>query len=406
MREEILRILRLVEQGRLRPEEAMSLLEALGYPEGGTETAEGASTQERVKARAQQERPSEEETNVFERIGRIAGETLKGIDWQGIAETIRTHTQRGLAELRKALDELEQGGWRVGLRWGHEAHTEHQMTFPITAGQTVRIELPLGDVQVIGGFDGGRVEASVTLRGATQQQAQDHAQKWSLMVEQTENGVVVRAPDTEPPTAADVDLKVQIPTGVHVQVKTIRGDVSVRDTQAGVSVTNVQGDVRIENAREKVHVETAGGDLSVKGFQGEQGLVDTKRGDILLQDLQATQLTARSASGDLTLKEIATQQLVAETVRGDLAVELTEPLHGTARLNTVSGDIHLEVPDGNDCQVSLDTVVGEVTCGLPAQQIEKMENRWSGVCGSGSGQLKASTVHGDISVKIRPTKTL
>ncbi|MCS7064783.1 MAG: hypothetical protein NZL85_00765, partial [Fimbriimonadales bacterium] len=104
MREEILRSLRLVGQGRIKPEEAAELIDALTTAEHG---APGES------AETQRERPEEETRRLFERITHAAEEAVRGVNWRAIVDTIRTQTQRGLEEMRKALEELEREGWGI-----------------------------------------------------------------------------------------------------------------------------------------------------------------------------------------------------------------------------------------------------------------------------------------------------
>jgi predicted transcriptional regulator len=114
MREEILRILRLVEQGRIKPDEAAELIDALT-------AAERAPTGETAGAQAR----SEEETHrLFERISRATEEAVRGINWRAIVDTIRTQTQRGLEEMRRALEELEREGWGIPRWHKHEVSTE------------------------------------------------------------------------------------------------------------------------------------------------------------------------------------------------------------------------------------------------------------------------------------------
>jgi DUF4097 and DUF4098 domain-containing protein YvlB len=420
VKEEVKRILHLVEQGRLKPEEAAELIDALSDVRSYTESAPGPKEPSEEAKRMEEsdsvhtEHAGEKEEDAaeesgeggfFGRIGRIAEDALKGIKWQEIGETIRTHTQRGMSEMRKALDELEREGWKIGRLGKHEARAEYQLTFSVEAGQTVQIEVPNGDIQITGGFDGGRVDADITLRGRDDEMVQSRIQGWALMVQQTENGVAIRAPESDQEMNEQIDLNIQVPTGVHVQVATFRGDVQIIKNGANVQVSTMRGDVHIENARDTLSVQTAQGDVQVNDFEGETVEVDTKNGDIDLSAIRANAIITRTASGDIILHQTACRDITAETVKGDVELELLEPLSGKVQVSTVSGDIVMTLPDGGDCHVTIENVAGDIECSLPCREVAKESHRWTGICGDGTGELKASTIHGDIDIHIKPVET-
>jgi len=421
VKEEVRRILHLVEQGRLKPEEAAELIDALSdvrsyteptpepeHPERAQQEADTAAAQAERTDENENEEDAQQETSeggFFEKIGRIAEDALKGIKWQEIGETIRTHTQRGMSEMRKALDELEREGWKIGRLGKHEARAEYHLTFAVEAGQTVQIEVPSGDIQVTGGFDGGRVDADITLRGRDDETVQSRIQGWALMVQQTENGVAIRAPETEPDMSQQIDLNIQVPKGVKVQVTTFRGDVQVIKTEADVQISTMRGDVHVANARQTLNVQTAQGDVQVSDFEGESVEVDTKNGDIDITSVRANAITTRAASGDISLTQAACQNITVETVKGDIALELLEPANGTIQASAVSGDVVMTLPDGGDCRVTLENVAGDIECSLPCREMTKESHRWTGTCGDGTGELKASTIHGDIDIHIKPVET-
>lgn len=423
MKEEVRRILHLVEQGRLKPDEAAELIDALSdvrsYTEPTSEPGEPEEPAESTKrttedssARTEQDQAQEEgaseetgEGGFFEKIGRIAEDALKGIKWHEITETIRTHTQRGMNEMRKALDELEREGWKIGRLGKHEAHAEYHLTFAVEAGQTIDIEVPSGDIRITGGFDGGRVDADITLRGRDDETVQSRIQGWALMVQQTADGVAIRAPETDSEMSQQIDLDIQVPKGVKVQITTFRGDVQVSRTEAGVQVATMRGDVHVENARANLNIQTAQGDVQANDFEGESVEVDTKNGDIDLTGIRANAITTRAASGDIILSQVACQSVTVETVKGDLELILLEPVSGTVQASAVSGDIVMTLPDGGDCKVTLENVAGDIECSLPCREVTKESHRWTGTCGDGTGELKASTIHGDIDIHIKPVET-
>ncbi len=396
MREEILRILRLVEQGRIKPEEAAELIDALTAAEGGAPTE---------STRAERERPEEETRHLFERITRATEEAVRGINWRAIVDTIRTQTQRGLEEMRKALEELEREGWGIPRWHKHEVSAEHTMNFTIQPGQTVEVRLPAGDLIITGGFDGGRVEADVRLRGANPDALQGKLREWSLLIEQTETGVRITAPELETGIEQIVDLTLQLPRQVNLVVQIERGDIRIEKLDGELRLQTKHGDLSLHHITGAIEATTVRGDLYLEHFKGTQVRVDTQSGDLYLCDVEAEGVRLHATHGDVSIERLNTQQLSVETVKGDIAVELLQPLTGEARLTTVSGDIDLRLPDGSDCQVALRTLAGDIECGLSCREVSRERNRFQGICGEGRGTLSAEAVHGDVMVTLRAHET-
>jgi DUF4097 and DUF4098 domain-containing protein YvlB len=391
MREEILRILRLVEQGRIKPEEAAELIDALT-------AAERSPTGETAGAH---ERPEGETYRLFERITRATEEAVRGINWRAIVDTIRTQTQRGLEEMRRALEELEREGWGIPRWHKHEVTTEQSMTFTLQPGQTVEVRLPAGDVIITGGFEGGRVETEVRLRGANPETLQEKLRQWSLLIEQTETGVRIHPPELEAGIEQLVDITLQLPRQTNLIVQTRRGDIRVEKLEGTLHLNATHGDVSLHHIDGSLEATTIRGDLYLEHFKGTRIQIDTQSGDLYLRDAEAEQVRLHATHGDISIERLNTQQLNAETVKGDITAELLQPLTGQARLNTVSGDIELYLPDGSDCQVSLRTVAGDIECALSCREVSRERHSFQGVCGEGKGTLTAEAVHGDVLINLR-----
>ncbi len=396
MRDEILRILRLVEQGRIKPDEAAELIDALTAAERGAPT-EAPETE--------RERTEEETRHLFERITRATEEAVRGINWRAIVETIRTQTQRGLEEMRRALEELEREGWGFPRWHKHEVSTEQKMEFTIQPGQTVEVRLPAGDLIITGGFDGGRVETEARLRGAHPDTLQQKLRDWSLLIEQTDTGVRIRPPELEGGVEQIIDLTLQLPRQVNLIVRTERGDIRVEKLDGELQLHATHGDLSLHHLTGTLQATTARGDIYLENFKGARIQMDAQSGDLYLRDAEAEQVRLHATHGDVSIERLNTQHLSVETVKGDVMVELTQPLTGEAQLTTVSGDIELCLPDGNDCRVSLRTVAGDLECDLTARSVSRSRNQYECICGEGRGTLRAEAVHGDVRVSLRPHET-
>ncbi len=407
--ETLLRILHLMQEGVVTPEEAADLIDALYAPIGSVNATGTHPTSENVN-NTQEARDSAR--SLFDRIARAAeeavratGEVVRGIDWRAIGETIRYQTQRGLDEMRKALADLEQRNWSLGW-WGkHQAETTLKVDLALQSGQTLTVELPAGNLMLTGGFDGGQVEAEITLQGADLETLQNTARTYSLLVEQTPEGARISTPQLDDiKQRAHLTLRVPKQLNLNLRIHQ-RGDITVENIEGTLQLRTRHGDVTLRHVKGDITATVEQGDLYGADLQATRIQLSTVQGDLDLNDVRAQNLTITLTHGDASLERVATQNLKLETVRGDIEVELTEPVRGEVRLSTVSGDIALAVPDGNDCTLQMRTSAGDIECALECRDLQKGWGTLQGVCGEGRGTLSLEAVHGDLEITLRKHET-
>ena len=115
------------------------------------------------------------------------------------------------------------------------------------------------------------------------------------------------------------------------------------------------GDINIERVSQAVEVGSVGGSVSIKDSTGRAS-VTTIGGGIEVVNLRpsaaADGFEAVSVSGDLNLEGVSHSQFNARTVSGD--VHLTGPLAARGRygFKTMSGNITLTMPDNSSFHLS------------------------------------------------------
>ena len=140
-----------------------------------------------------------------------------------------------------------------------------------------------------------------------------------------------------------VDFTVQVPAGVHANLKTVNGDVEVERLASNVDATTVNGQV----------------DISTSGY----ARASTVNGSIVAQ------LGSAAWAGDIEF----------ETVNGSVTLDLPANLNADVRFQTLNGGIETDFPVN---------VVGELS-----------RRRMKGTIGSGGRDLYASTVNGSIRLR-------
>lgn len=407
--ETLQRILHLMQEGVVTPEEAADLIDALYEPTG---SANASGAQSKIENTNSTQEARESARSLFDRIARAAeeavratGEAVRGVDWRAIGETIRNQTQRGLDEMRKALADLEQRDWSLG-RWGkHQAETSLKLDFALQSGQTLTVELPAGNIMLTGGFDGGQVEAEITLQGADPDSLQSTLRTYSLLVEQTPEGARISTPPLEG-IDQRAHLTLRVPKQLNLNLRIQRqGDITIEKIEGTVQLRTRRGDVTLRHVQGDITATVDQGDLYGVDLQASQLQFSAVHGDLNLSDVRTQNLAITLTHGDASLERVATQNLKLETVRGDIEVELTEPVRGEVRLSTVSGDIALAVPDGNDCTLQMRTSAGDIECALECRDLQKGWGTLQGVCGEGTGTLSLEAVHGDLEITLRQHET-
>ncbi|MCM3869472.1 MAG: DUF4097 family beta strand repeat-containing protein [Pyrinomonadaceae bacterium] len=150
------------------------------------------------------------------------------------------------------------------------------------------------------------------------------------------------------------DLELFVPRAASVHVQTRDGNIDIADIAVVVAGTQ-NGDINIERVSRAVEVATVGGCVSIKDSTGRAS-VTTIGGGVEVINLRpnaaADGFEAVTVSGDLNLAGVSHSQLNARTVTGD--VHLTGPLAARGRygFKTMSGDITLTLPDDSSFHLS------------------------------------------------------
>jgi DUF4097 and DUF4098 domain-containing protein YvlB len=387
MNEELQRILRMVREGKLTPEQAQMLIEALMAKPSGEKT--------KRKEEAAFEEAMEQLRKAFEGVDwkRIQQE------WRRISEEIREQTRRGWEEAQRAFRGM--GRWDIDLRLGTVQDIEFEQTVDIPAGARLIVQNVLGDVRVRGqeGATQMCVHAEGAIRAEGTEQAEQGVGAWAPVIEQRGDVVFVRLARAGKFASADVDITV--PTGVSLEIQSTAGDVLVEGTGSPVSVESASGDITIREATGKVRLISASGDVTLERSETESAHLEAQSGDIRCVACACTGaegLRARTASGDIVVQQLRAKQVSLASASGDIRLEFGEPFFGEANLQTASGDVTIGLPQGSACQVRVLSTDGDVQNQLGITLARNERGEWEGTFGTGAevGTLVARTIRGDV----------
>ena len=175
-------------------------------------------------------------------------------------------------------------------------------------------------------------------------------------------------------------VSVAVSEDCPVELGVVSADAVVSGINAGTKVKSVSGDVTLDGVRADVSAQTVSGDLETRDLEGD--------------------LHFSTVSGDLTVVDGSSGKLRAETVSGDLTLDLDVRAGGRIDLNSVSGDLTLRLPDSAGLSVEVKTMSGGLDSAFSEVHTERKPGRATlrGTVGAGSGQLRANTVSGDVTL--------
>lgn len=184
-------------------------------------------------------------------------------------------------------------------------------------------------------------------------------------------------------TLHDGHLRLQVPTGTKLVIRTASGDVQVADLRGDLVIATASGDVNVRGAR-ALQLNTTSGDMDLRDIQGPIE-AKTTSGELRLGGEVVNPLRYTSVSGDLTLSgacRVAACQVTVETTSGGLHLVPNKEHSVSLRLRSQSGEIN---------GTSGLTVEMKRTPGQPTQ--------WATKLGAGAGTIDMQSVSGDMELE-------
>lgn len=386
MKDQVLRILKMVQEGRLTPEDAYDLMDAFC-------NFDGAPNGEPAEQKAAETKDSEDPFRAFvDKMEKLTKQAFDSVEWSQVAGHVKSATAKGMEALKTSVGEMSKGEFK--FFWGGlNEKAEVELPLNIQPGGTLRIELRHGDVVVHGGSSPAKLKCSALIRGKSREEAKEHAEKWTAVLEEGEGFTSMRQQDD----TVSQDVEVWIPEGVKLDIKLDSGDLKVTNTKAGCKVNSRHGDVSLQGVEGEVSISTGAGDVSIRDSNCNSVAAETKSGDVEVQRV-TSQINIRSANGDIACREINSKQVTLEAVNGDITLDFASPTDGAHSVRSVSGDILVDLASGSNLRVSLATLSGEVHNRTKLEDEAKSKDRVTGRMGEGAGTIDVSAISGDVTL--------
>lgn len=182
-----------------------------------------------------------------------------------------------------------------------------------------------------------------------------------------------------------VVVSLSVPRDVRLTVGVVGASAVVSGISGRTDVRGVSGDTTLVGVSGEVRAETVSGNVETQALSG--------------------MLRMNSVSGDLTVIDGGGSRLKADSVSGSMILDLDSSAKGgDISLNTVSGEVAIRLPEPADVEVEANTTSGALSSAFAELRVDDQwgARRATGILGTGSGSLRATSVSGPVALLRRP----
>ncbi len=193
-------------------------------------------------------------------------------------------------------------------------------------------------------------------------------------------------------------------SSTDVRMKNTDGDVSFDLSSGDVDIIHHKGNVNLKGNSSDLDFEAIEGDLDIRTSSGDGNLDNVKgsisvyasSGDYKLYDIDG-RLDIRTSSGDIYATGVS-GSIRAESSSGDIRLKELTAKEGDFDIESSSGDVTLEVTDDFEGSISLKSNSGSINSRLSGDIDSLSDSKLRGSIGNGNGRLRVSTISGDIRI--------
>lgn len=184
---------------------------------------------------------------------------------------------------------------------------------------------------------------------------------------------------TNLPAAGELMLKLEIPTGTHIEVEQMQGDIFVHDISGSLNIDSISANIRIERFSGNLRAVSRRGRIQI----------DSSEGDIrALAEADTIEFTGVNG------------QISGTNIIGNIILNGAVGDGDSAHLETDHGDVLISLREGSDLMIDFTSAGGFIVCTLPG--MSGTFRSCAGQVGKGLGRLNIRTVSGAIRIDQAP----
>lgn len=153
-------------------------------------------------------------------------------------------------------------------------------------------------------------------------------------------------------------LRIKVPSGATVWVKTESADIEVGGLSGGLDALSVTGRIEVRGRLRQVYAESMGGDVALEASAATVR-AKTAGGSVRFRG-EAEDITATTVAGDVMVEVPPVERGRFESVTGNVRFRGSVRRGGTLSFHTHSGRVELVVPADLDADFSVTTIEGDI----------------------------------------------
>ncbi len=327
MKEERMKVLEMIQDGKITAEDAMKLLEALGDT---AEEPRGEDRQRRRNGSRQRQRRrrrggADIQVEVQKRIREAMPKARRAVrEATRSIPDVGEIVQEALQTASEAFSQWAEDGDR---KYPEKAVRQFVETTPIQVSERLSVQTPEGHITSrIWERDEVKVDATISVGGTDEEAVKAFAEQIDIQIRR-ESGVVKVRPNVPKREKGDPIRSVRIDFELHHPQKV---DLNVRANRGNITLPKIDGAANLKNNRGKTILEGASGNISIK----------QNRGDIAVQHVGGD-FTANNNRGSIKVGRVD-RNAVVKNNRGTTHLE---NIVGVTTVHTNRGAVEIENPE-------------------------------------------------------------
>lgn len=196
------------------------------------------------------------------------------------------------------------------------------------------------------------------------------------------------------------DFVVRVPAsaGFTPQISTLGGDILLSDLRfhGRARIKAVSGEVRVHRCDGDLDISTVSGAVSIESSQGALRIRSVS-GEIALDSASGPGAELATVSGDIRIEGHLAGPVAIKTVSGDIEARVLT--RGRFQATSTSGDVELELQAGSAGYLDASSRSGDVEVDLPLEDAAMAKRHVKGRYEGGTEAITLSSISGDVLVR-------
>ncbi|MDE2697453.1 MAG: hypothetical protein OXI23_01155 [Gemmatimonadota bacterium] len=394
MKEERMKVLEMIQDGKITAEDAVKLLDALGDT---AEEPQGEGRQRRRNGSRQRQRRrrrsggADIQVEVQKRI-REAQETLR--EAMPRARRAVREATRSIPDVGEIVQEAMQTASEAFSQWVEDSDRKHPEkavrqfveTTPIQVSERLSVRTTRGHVtSKIWDRDEVKIDAKISVWGTDEEAVNAFAEQIDIQIRR-ESGAVQIRPNVPKRKKGDsirsvrIDFELRHPEKVDLDVRAGRGNITLPQIDGAATLNNnrgktifegASGNIKIKQNRGDIAVQHAGGDFTANnnrgsinvGQVGGRVVAKNNRGTTRLKNIAgATTVQANRGAVEIENPEAG---VMIQSRGSNIAVRPHKPIDDDYAIQNKDGAVDLIIPDGSAVDVHGYVGRGSIQTDLP-----------------------------------------